>query len=468
MIMHTTTGLRAIIVAMCLSVYVALFCSGCREKQTATGIREDTAISATTALLVTLPENDNPPEKGADYANQVPRGAVVDFFFSENGRSVAYSVRDYGYSYVSHNGKLGTVYKADVAPVVLSADGNHVAYGAPGGDLWRMVVDGVEGAAFTQVRDPQFSPDGTHVAYSALKEGIWGLVVDRTWHAGKSAQHEQHLFSGDSSRIAYVDEVGESYAGRLVVTDLKFREQKIVAPAGVHTIVCNGDKTRVAAVVVAGGKQRVISFSFANTGDVKAGPAYDSVTNLVFAPDGVSVAYTAEKAGAKYVVLNDREEVLGDENLKEPPVVRPDLKVVAAIIEGKDKKSYLREFFSRITKGEKRYDGANFLTYSRDGVSAFAAASEARKAWFIVVDGKEGPPFDRVVEPRFSPNGKYIVYRARKDGKRFVVVADATGKVLRQSPAYEQVFDVQFTADGKSVAYGVKDSNRLIWKAEAL
>lgn len=45
---------------------------------------------------------------------------------------------------------------------------------------------------------------------------------------------------------------------------------------------------------------------------------------------------------------------------------------------------------------------------------------------------------------------------------------DTGGKILKTHPAYEQVFDVQFTADGKSVAYGVKDGNKLKWVVEVL
>jgi hypothetical protein len=33
--------------------------------------------------------------------------------------------------------------------------------------------------------------------------------------------------------------------------------------------------------------------------------------------------------------------------------------------------------------------------------------------------------------------------------------------------AYEQVFPVQFTADGKSIGYGVKDGQQLAWKVQA-
>jgi hypothetical protein len=49
-----------------------------------------------------------------------------------------------------------------------------------------------------------------------------------------------------------------------------------------------------------------------------------------------------------------------------------------------------------------------------------------------------------------------------------VVVADSSARTIKTHPIYEQVFDVQFTADGKSVAYGVKDGQKLIWKVERL
>ncbi len=85
-----------------------------------------------------------------------------------------------------------------------------------------------------------------------------------------------------------------------------------------------------------------------------------------------------------------------------------------------------------------------------------------------MANGKEGPVFDRVVTPLFSPDGTLLVCCARKDGRRFVVVADAGGKTVRRHQAYEQVFPVTFTSDGKSVAYGVKDGNKLIWKVEKM
>jgi hypothetical protein len=48
------------------------------------------------------------------------------------------------------------------------------------------------------------------------------------------------------------------------------------------------------------------------------------------------------------------------------------------------------------------------------------------------------------------------------------VFADAEGKTVRQHPSYERVFPVVFTADGKPLAYGVKDVLKLVWVVEKL
>jgi hypothetical protein len=127
---------------------------------------------------------------------------------------------------------------------------------------------------------------------------------------------------------------------------------------------------------------------------------------------------------------------------------------------------YLHQSFIDSKGKGKIYDEAANLTYSKDGSYAYAARNG--KNWFIVVNGTEGAVFDRVVEPLFSLDGRYVVYRARKDGQRFVVVANTIGKTIRQHQSYELVFAPIFTADNRSVAYGVKDGKELWWKVEKL
>ena len=51
---------------------------------------------------------------------------------------------------------------------------------------------------------------------------------------------------------------------------------------------------------------------------------------------------------------------------------------------------------------------------------------------------------------------------------QMAVVSDNAAAISYQHPAYEQVFPVVFTADGKSIGYGVKDGQKLIWMVEKL
>jgi WD40 repeat protein len=456
-------GTKSLFRPICITALLSMSLTGCRDRHAET-VRPAYPVADKSALLATIRGNEIPAaeRQGPVYHSQ--RTAEMNFVFSQSGGGVAYTEEKGGFSHVVHNGVAGKPYQR-VGYLELSPDGKHLAYRALDDGSWRMVVDGVDGPTYAAVQLVAFSPDGRHVAYQVMKGDRWYLVVDTTLNQGTKTRIGKHLFSGDSSKIAYIDEVDEKNEGRLVVSDIGFRGLEVIVASGVSQMETNEDKTGVAAIVGKGGKKRVMIFQFAVPRDIKEGPEYDAISNLVFGEDGLSVAYTAERGGKRFMVLNNREEILPDGSLAELPVVRPDLKGVGAIFDSGGK-FYLRQFF--VGGGSERgYEEAAFLTYSRDG-SRHAFAARSGKEWFVVADGKEGPAFDRAVTPKFSPDGKYLVYRARRDGKRFVVVADAAGKIFREHPPYDQVYDVRFTADGKSVAYGVKDGQKLIWKVEKL
>jgi hypothetical protein len=149
-----------------------------------------------------------------------------------------------------------------------------------------------------------------------------------------------------------------------------------------------------------------------------------------------------------------------------PLAARPDMKAAAVIMADKGG-YYFHQVFAAAGGKPVKYDEASTPLYAPDGSRAAFIAKRGKRI-FMVVNGRECPAYDIVVSPQFSPDGRFLVYRARKDGKRFVVVADADGKTLREHPQYEMVFPVVFTDDGKSVAYGVKDGQKLVWMVERL
>lgn len=456
---------------MCLSrllwlfVGVVLLQAGCSTKETEKHKAPRIAsVLATTTLLATVAEDDQPqsltPPSGLGI--HPSPATMFQFIFSEQGGGVAYVVQRNGKSHVVHNGMSGKEYKT-VGDVSLSPDGKRIAYGALVDGKWRMVVDGKEGAPFSTVRLPQFSPDGLHVAYQAMSEDKWYLVIDTKSNSGTDKRYLRHEFSGDSSRIAYIDDVDDSNRGRLVVCDLSFNNQVVVANS-VSSMLTNVDKSRIAAVVASDNSQMVIDFSFDRPESSKKGAVYDTVQNISFGPDDRTLAYNAMRAGKPLMFFNGREMSLPDGVMAGVPVIHPDKKSVGSLMFSNG-----AAFMQEMPNGKKEvaFESADSLVYSTDGRS-HAYTAQKGENWFVVVNGNEGPVFDRVVTPKFSPDSKFLVYRARKSGRRFVVAADTNGKTIKTFPEYEQVFDVQFTSDGKSVAYGVKDGKKLIWKVDAL
>lgn len=420
----------------------------------------------TPAVLATLPEEDELAAVSAPsgLGLHAPPSTGIEFFFSERGGGVAYAVEKGNGFQVVHNGRPGRPYSA-VGTIALSPDGRRCAHGALVDGTWRMVVDGVEGQGFATVQLPVFSPDGAHVAYLAMAGELWHLVVDATVSEGTRTRYLGQEFSGDSTRIAFIDDADDQDVGRLVVSDLAFKARTVV---DLHAsgLQVNADRTGVAAISASDGKQQVLTFAFDRPESVRRGAKHDKVNRPVLSPDGGSLAYVAERAGQRFMVLDEKEEPIPPADMVDLPAIRPDKKAVGVFVVSGGAVS-LHQFFAAARAGEAPCDQAEGLTYSADG-RAHAYAARRGESWFILAGGQEGPAFDRVVSPSFSPDGKFLVYRARKDGKRFVVVADPSGKTIRQHSSYQQVFPVRFTADGRSVAYGVKDGRLLAWKVEAL
>lgn len=442
-----------------------LLLAGCEKNDAPTAA--GSPVVDKTAILATMPggEGSQPVPPSLGMGLHVPPAPSMQLIFSKHGGGVAYSVETGDKVHVVHNGRAGKRYDA-VGAIALSSDGRRIAYGALTGGRWRMVVDGVEGGEYSTVKAPLFSPDGNHLAYQAMSGEKWYLVVDTTRNEGTETRFVDHRFSGDSRHIAYIADADGKNRGRLVVSDPAFSRRTTIS-VGVAAMALSGDGSRLAAITVGHDGQRVVACAFDHPDEVKAGPAYVSVHDLAFSPDGESLAYGAERGGRRLVVLDGQEEMLRDgDSLVEAPVVQPDRKGVGAIILRNNQARFYR-FFSDQGGEEPGYDEAGSLVFNRDG-SVHAYVARKGTDWFVVVNGAVGAAFDRVISPKFSPKGNRLVYRARKDGRRFVVVANRKGKIIRRHPPYEQVFDVEFTADGKSVAYGVKDGQQLVWRVERL
>lgn len=425
-------------------------------------------VVGVTKLLATIADNEKPDAQNleSNHADTPPSGDLFNVIMNPYGRGAAYLARVGNQVRVVHNGKPGKFYDdIEIYTLKVSPDGQRVAYGAKIGDKWAAVVDGKEKGPFVERGRIAFSPDSRHVAYAARVGKNWHMFVDDKKNAGALEYYDEAKFSSDSSKLLLQEATDRDGVFQLVVTDVLFTKQtvhEVHSPA----VAVSENKAIIAAIKKVDGKRQVIEFSFNQPEMVKAGALYDEVGNVVLGNDGKTLAYIAKKGAGIYLVLNGKEERIPDGLYPWPPVIRPDGKGAGIVIVGK-KGAYVHQaFFNRGEKGNLYKECAD-LTYSNDG-SRHAYVAIRNEKFTIVSNGKEGPFFDRVISPQFSPDGKFLVYRARQEGKRFVVVAEPNGRIIRELPRYERVFETTFTADGKSVAYGVKDGNKLIWKVEPL
>lgn len=408
------------------------------------------AVAERSTVLAELP--DAPPDPDAT------------FVFAAGGGGVAWVSSAAGRARVVHDGREGPAYDGVRAPL-LSADGRRCAYAARRGAAWRLVQNGREGPAFDDIGKVVLGPDGAHVAYEARVGASWLLVVDDRPRPAGPGRHPWIEFAADGRTLGFLDQADADGRGRLVVADLVQGGERLVDPQVVGPIL-GPDGLSVAAVAERDGRQQVLSFRLDAAERVTRGPAYDRVVAMAFSADAAAVGYYAVRGDAYYATVGDREERLPDgESIVDLPAISSRRHVAVAVIAGGGVR--VREFIAPGSRSGGAYAGVEGLTYSPDG-SALAFVAERDGKFLVVANGKEGPAFDRVVSPAFSPDGTRLVYRAREEGRRFVVVADGTGKVLRRDPTYEQVFPVRFTADGRSIAYGVKDGRQLAWRVEPL
>lgn len=449
---------------LCLSAF-----AGCSMEQDKAKVTQPAtkSVAVVRPVLATIADGEKPPQPIPGHEPDTVLQGQTDSFkvvFSQTGQGVAYLASKGDKVYVVHNQVRGKEY-VTVGTVVLNSDGRRIAYAAVEAGKARIVVDGKEGKPYDTILSPVFSPDGQHVVYQAKEGDKWYVVVDNKQNAGTIASYSTPEFSADSNKIAFVEYAASNDKMRLIICDLNFSKQHEILSIGDQIFTTSKDKTTIAAVQVVKNKYRVLYFKFSSPDAVNKGPLYNVIENLILSDDGESLSYCALKGRTRLIILDNKNELLPVGGAPELPVIRPDKRVVGIFLAEQNRVS-LHQSFLGSNKKDIAYDEVTHLSYSKDGSYVFAARNG--NTWFIVVNGIEGPAFERVIEPKFSPDGTFVVYRARKDNNRFVVLADKFAKTVRQYPAYEQVHDVKFADDGKSVVYGVKDGKRLAWIVEKL
>lgn len=399
-------------------------------------------------------------------ARQQSHESMVEF--AKSGAGVVYIEPFEDKVRVVHNGQPQKPY-FDIGDLTISNDGKRVAYVArPGEKDYKIVVDGREGFVFRENDSHGFSPDGNHHISTVTQGENRYLVIDNKVIKDYRIARNP-LISSDSRAIAFSAMSPDNSRKQLIIADMNIQNKTLFDSCGEYYI-SNEDRSRLSVLCSEGGKNSVKVVDFLTRKLISSSQFHGMMTRLRFSADNRSLSYTFVRNGdQRYVVYNGREEKIpaGDEFFSDPLVLTEPEGV--GVIIGTVFKARLYRAFQKKNKIGKGYGYISDFVSSKDGRHhAFIAVNHNEERQYVVVNGHEGMKFDKIVSPVFSPDGLYLVYRARQSGKRFLVVSDMKGKIVRRHQDYDMVFQPVFIAEGTAVAYGVLDGNELWWKVEKL
>jgi len=409
-----------------------------------------------------------PGAPGAGFAERSGRLATIpqghemgDGVFSSDGRHVAYVATKDGRSYALLDEKASQPYDAVRDLTLLPGQGG-LAFVARKGGKELVVVNGEESAGYDGVGKLQPTPDGK-VVHSALRDGRWLVVAGKREVAAPGGSDPSPLLGAGGKRLAYVEQHADTGKSNLraCASDLTGCVSGSAYDALTSPSV-DPRGARLAVIATRDGKQAVATMDLERPDLTEAAATwFDEVLFFALSDDGRHIAFLASRGGRRFLVRESTEIPFPEGGSPlELVVSRSGRALLTAVVDNQ---------VVALLDGKQlgsAQQGVYFPVFSPDGRLPALVAGDATNA--LVVNGLEGPAFDKVVTPRFTPDGSRVVYRARQDGQRFVVVADAQARTIRQHPRYQAVFEVQMAPDGKSVGYGVRTGQELWWKVEPL
>jgi hypothetical protein len=328
---------------------------------------------------------------GSSVIVQVPPLRYTALVLSDGGKHIAYLASSKEGQWVVHDRDEGRMYE-EIGPfydsmygeadkrcdLVLSEDGEHVAYTARRGSEWFVVMDSVESGPYEKVdrESLQMSDNGEHLAYVAhaagkafaVFDGLNHEVFDEIW---------MEVMSPDGQRLAYWANRGGN--GFVVVDGVVHGPYDVYrrGEEGGSPMVFSPDSKRLAYVAFRNSKALMVC-------DGIEGKVYDEIEHeYAFSQDGRHFAYVGA-VGTKSMVrrTNYTEVVKGDQK---------DILVVDGI-------------------ETKQYDEIYAVEYCADSTLAYLARRGDEQ--FVVTDGRESPKYRAVKLPSYvlRPDGTPVIF----------------------------------------------------------
>jgi len=391
-------------------------------------------------------------------------------FETDNGCRIAQAITDDPQSPKLHvvvDGQLVSGYD-DVAwhSLKFSPDGKHVAFVATNEGKQVCVLDGKSGEKYDKIggseTDLVFSPDSQHLGYAAQKNNKWVVVVDGV--AG--------------SEFDRVDGMGITYHQKIFVNSVAQLKTDIAGSSSCP--IFTADSQHFFYLTISGqGKDR----EYCVVLDGKSGPEFSRFFGANLSPDGHHMAY-AGAAGNEYEVVYDG--VAGPSAAGVGSIIystdsshiayvagqyRQSQQVVVDGVPGKEFRAIARDSL-QFSPDEKHVVYGGFINdnykvemvddqpvptgwrdpiYSSDGQhTAYVTQNKNQKA--VKLDDSLGPEFDDIYDVMFSPNGRQLVYEAKKANALQVVFNGEAHPIPEGSYAY----NLTISPDGRHLAYSIQ------------
>ena len=255
--------------------------------------------------------------------------------------------------------------------------------------------------------------------------------------------------SPDASRLAYVV-LGTNQQPQLFVDGALAKPYGVTVPGGP---VFSPDSRRIAWPLVRDGMMVVV------VNGVEEKKRFESIAKyaMSFSPDSQRIAYVAgPSAGTMCMMVGDVESAVYNGIGTSPDGNSPG----RGTFWSPDSKHYAFNAARSPSQWLLVRDGVETATFDRLKAPVFSPDSQ-HLAWagkrgtkaFVVRDGKEGKPYEEVLDDTlvFSPDSQQLVYCGRRAGKDYLVV---DGVEVREHDALLRGGPV-FSPDGKSLAYAV-------------
>ncbi len=286
--------------------------------------------------------------------------------------------------------------------VVISEDGNHIAYAGQKGLKWQVVIDGRVGHEYEQVSPVVFGPGG-EFAYSARYNSQWSVVVNGDEREERYDEVLWPTFSSSGKSFGFAARKGDGWR---VITNgnagpaFTAVENPIFRPRNDRSIAYIAHNNDEVMVVVDGKIQK----------------SYNQVRWLTFSSNGKRLAYAAWKDGKAYIVLDGEKRTAF--SAVDLPVFSADGKSIAYAAQVGDQWSMVRdehcgELFEKVGRP----------LFSNKGTLAYAAMHHGR--FTVVVGNKTSSSFDWVGGMRFDTAGDTLGFGAVVGGEIWWKVIEA-------------------------------------------